>query len=116
MEIYKIVKNIRESKKISQDYIAFELKLNQSQYSRRENGEIPFSAIEIGKIALILGIKVSELYGGETMDNDIEKNSFQENNKFTDRLIEKYEKIIEEKQIIISLLREYIEGLAKHKF
>ncbi|MEG0926690.1 MULTISPECIES: helix-turn-helix domain-containing protein [Chryseobacterium] len=115
MEIYKTVKNIRENRKISQDYIAFELKLNQSQYSRREKGDIPFSAIEIEKIAYILGIKVSELYDGEQLIDNIGKKNIQEQNEVSYKIIEKYEKIIEEKQVIISLLKEFIEELTKHK-
>ncbi|BFO67475.1 helix-turn-helix domain-containing protein [Chryseobacterium sp. KCF3-3] len=115
MEIHKVVKRIRENKKISQEYIAFELKLNQSQYSRREKGDIPFSAIEIEKIACILEVKVSELYDDEQLIGAAGEKNLREQNEFSYRLIEKYEKIIEEKQLIISLLRECIEGFVKHK-
>lgn len=40
MDIATKVKLLREDKKISQEFISQELGLSQSQYSRRENGEV----------------------------------------------------------------------------
>ena len=39
MKLHEKIKSIRENKRFSQDSIAYELGLSQSQYSRRENGE-----------------------------------------------------------------------------
>ena len=47
MKLHEKVKFYRESKRISQESIAHELGLNQSQYSRRENGSIKFNSEEI---------------------------------------------------------------------
>jgi transcriptional regulator with XRE-family HTH domain len=58
MEISHKVKLIREDKKFSQEYVSHKLGLSQSQYSRRENGEVKFIAEEIGKLAKILEIPV----------------------------------------------------------
>ncbi|WP_278354083.1 MULTISPECIES: helix-turn-helix domain-containing protein [Bacteroidota] len=119
MKVYKRVKNLRENKKISQDSVAYELNLNQSQYSRRENGEIPFSAEEIEKLASVMDTKISELYGEETIifNNHNQKGGAfgQIENYVTvpDKLIEQYEKRIEEKETIISLLKEQINTLKK---
>lgn len=42
MKIHETIKEIREDKKISQEVVAHNLRLSQSQYSRRESGEIKF--------------------------------------------------------------------------
>ena len=116
MKVYERVKTVRENKKLSQDSVAYELDLNQSQYSRRENGEIPFSAEEIEKLASVLDTKISELYGEETIifNNHNQKGgAFGQYVTVPDKLIEQYEKRLEEKETIILLLREQIEMLKK---
>jgi transcriptional regulator with XRE-family HTH domain len=112
VEIYKRVKSIRESKKISQDAIAFDLNLNQSQYSRREKGEIPFSAAEIEKIATILGVKIYELYGEDFLQYSLTSiHAFSESPKeISYYLIEQFQKIINEKEAIILALKEMINA------
>lgn len=117
MKVYERIKTTRENKKLSQDSVAFNLNLGQSQYSRRENGEIPFSAEEIEKLSAILDTKISELYGEETIifnSHNQKGGAFgQFENYITvpDKLIDQYEKRLEEKETIISLLKEQINDL-----
>ncbi len=124
MKVYERIKTARENKKLSQDSVAFDLDLGQSQYSRRENGEIPFSAEEIEKLSGILDTKISELYGEETniFNSHNQKggtfgqfeNYFNIPEKLIEQFeknIEQYEKRLEEKETIISLLKEQITDL-----
>lgn len=111
MKIFERVKSLRESKKLSQESIAFELSLNQSQYSRRENGEISFSAEEVERLASVLDTKISELYGEETVifNNHNQKGgTLGQYITVPDKLIEQYEERLKEKETIIQLLREQI--------
>ncbi|PXY41636.1 hypothetical protein DMB65_06710 [Flavobacterium cheongpyeongense] len=62
MKVYQRIKEEREKKKFSQSYLALELKLDQSQYSRRENGAIPLTVNELLKIAEILGVKPEKFF------------------------------------------------------
>lgn len=111
MKINERIRSLREDKKLSQDYVADQLSLSQSQYSRRENGEIPISSMEIEKISSILKIKISEIYGElsttETTNDIIDKNLI------LDKLIIQYEKRIEDKDFTISLLEKQIKLLSK---
>jgi len=61
MLIGQKIRKLRELKNFTQEYMASELGLNQSAYSRIENGttDIPFSKIE--KIASLLEIKPEDL-------------------------------------------------------
>lgn len=63
MRVYQRIKQEREKKKFSQTYLALELKLDQSQYSRRENGAIPFTVDELLKIAEVLRVKPEKFFG-----------------------------------------------------
>lgn len=109
MKIHERVKIIREEKKLSQDFIAHELGLSQSQYSRRENGEIKFDVDEILRLSKALETKVSELYGEET---NVFNNSNQKGGTFgqfvtiPDKLIEQYENRLQDKDEIIALLKQ----------
>lgn len=114
MKIHEQVKVIRENKKLSQDFIAHELGLSQSQYSRRESGEITFNADEILQLSKTLDTKVSELYGEET---NVFNNSNQKGGTFgqfgqfiaiPDKLIEQYEKRLQEKDEVIVFLKEQL--------
>src|SRR5690554_5537091 len=109
MKLHEKVKTIREDKKLSQDFIAHELGLSQSQYSRRENGEIKFDADEILQLSKTLDTKVSELYGEETNvfnNNNQNGGAFGQFVTIPDKLIELYEKRLQEKDEMIELLKK----------
>lgn len=109
MKLHERVKTIREGKKYSQEHMAFELGLSQSQYSRRENGEIKFDTDEIFKISKILDTKISELFGEETNVFSIHTQKggvFGQFVTIPDKLIELYEKRIADKDEMIEILKK----------
>ena len=75
MKLHEKVKFYRELKRFSQENIAFDLGLNQSQYSRRESGAIKFNVEEIDKLSKILDVSANELFGDETIVfNNVDQN------------------------------------------
>lgn len=112
MKLYEKVKQLREEKKFSQDYMAHELGLSQSQYSRRENGQIRFMAEEVSQLAELLETTVSELYGEETIifnNHDQKGGNFGQYLHIPDALIEQYEARLREKDEVIQMLKELLE-------
>jgi transcriptional regulator with XRE-family HTH domain len=109
MKIHEKVKTIREDKKFSQSFIAHELGLDQSQYSRREKGEIQFVPDEIIKLSKLLNTSISNLFEEE---NIVFNNIGQKGGNFgqyisvSEKLIEQYEIRLKEKDEMILLLRE----------
>lgn len=100
MQIHEKIKSIREDKKLSQSFIAFELGLDQSQYSRRENGEIDFTAKELLTLSRKLEIPVSKLYDEETtVFNNIDQKggNFGQYVSISEKLIEQYDLLLAEK-------------------
>lgn len=71
MNIGEKIKKAREAKGFSQKEVAASLKMDQSQYSKVENGKTDpyFSTIE--KIAKALGIKVSDLLSADDVFKDL---------------------------------------------
>ncbi len=111
MKIHEKIKEIREFKKISQEVIAYELGLDQSQYSRREKGEIKFVVDEIELISKILDTKISQLYGEETLifnNHDQKGGNFGQYISVPEKLIEQYEIRLLEKEKLIDFLKEQI--------
>lgn len=82
--------------------------MDQSQYSRRENGEIEFSPTEITKISVILETTIASLFGEETNlfnNNDQRGGNFGQYVYMPEKLIEQYELRIKEKEDIIFQLK-----------
>ena len=59
----------RLAKGMSQQEVADEINLNQSQYHRRENGEIPIKKKQWESIAKALGVKVEDIKDDDTFTN-----------------------------------------------
>jgi transcriptional regulator with XRE-family HTH domain len=116
MEIHERVKFYRESKRMTQDSVAFKLGLDQSQYSRRESGVIKFNSDEITKVCEVLDITPMELFNTESV---IFNNTNQQGGNFgqyialPDDLIKQYELRLKEKDEMIALLKEKITNLDK---
>ena len=55
-----LIKIARKAKGYSQENVAMDLELSQSQYSRRENGSINFSLDEIKKLCEILDLDIHQ--------------------------------------------------------
>ena len=89
--------------------MAHELGLEQSQYSRREKGEIQFIPEEIVKLSKLLETTISNLFNEETIvfnNNDQKGGSFGQYVTMPEILIEQYELRIKEKDAFIKLLQE----------
>lgn len=56
---------IRQEKNYTQEYMADELCISQSQYCKKENGTQKFSFEEIVKISRILNIELKDLFDTE---------------------------------------------------
>ncbi|SHL84836.1 helix-turn-helix domain-containing protein [Flavobacterium chilense] len=110
MKLYQKVKTIRENKKLSQNYIANELGLDQSQYSRREKGEVQFIPEEIVKLAQLLDTSVSTLFCEQEKFQPTEVNTTKNIGLISDKLIEQYEFRLREKDEIIHNLREKLKS------
>lgn len=108
MKINENIKAIRQSKNLSQSYLANELNLDQSQYSRREKGEIQFVPSEIVKLSKLLETSISELFGEEIVPSQRIK-EINENLSVAEKLIEQYEMRIKEKEEMIVVLKKLNE-------
>lgn len=109
MRLNEKVKTLREEKKLSQSYLAHELGLEQSQYSRREKGEIQFVPDEIIKLSKVLETTIANLFDEETIVfNNIDQKggNFGQYITVSYKLIEQYEFRLKEKDDLIELLRQ----------
>ena len=69
MKIFTQVKKYREIKGYSQENMGMDLGLSQSQYSRRENGIIQFTTIELIAIAEILDVDFQTFFDTKIKQN-----------------------------------------------
>ena len=119
MELHEKVKFYRESKKLSQDSVAYNLGLDQSQYSRRENGTIQFKSDEISKLCETLEISPMELFNSESVifnNTNQQGSNFGQYISFPEELQKQYELRLQEKDEMINLLKEEISLYKKiHK-
>jgi transcriptional regulator with XRE-family HTH domain len=114
MNLHDKVKHLRESKRLSQDNVAFELGLNQSQYSRRETGNIHFTADELNKLSKLLEVSMDDLFSDDSVvfnNNNQRGGYFGQNIEIPTQLVEQYELRLKEKDQLISSLKENIELL-----
>ena len=111
MELHEKVKFYREAKKLSQDSVAYNLGLDQSQYSRRENGTIQFKSDEISKLCETLEISPVELFNSESVifnNTNQQGGNFGQYIAFPEELQKQYELRIKEKDEMINVLKEEI--------
>jgi transcriptional regulator with XRE-family HTH domain len=102
----EVIKQLRLNKGYSQENMAMDLGLSQSQYSRRENGTIEFSLNEIRKICKILDLDLHQtivnLMGStQDIENQDEQFKMQTNNLLADM-----EKLISETQVLTLKLKK----------
>lgn len=119
MELHEKVKFYREAKKLSQDSVAYNLGLDQSQYSRRENGSIKFNSDEISQLCQVLEVTPLELFNSESVifnNTNQQGGNFGQYISFPEELQKQYELRIKEKDEMINLLKEEISLYKKiHK-
>ncbi len=114
MKLNEKVKYYREIKRLSQESVAFELGLNQSQYSRRENGSIKFDADEISHLSKILDVSATELFGDEAVifnNTNQSGGNFGQYIQFPEKTIRQYEKRLLEKDDLIQFLKDRVHFL-----
>jgi transcriptional regulator with XRE-family HTH domain len=63
MEIFSRIKNIRESKNLSQEFVGNELGIGQSGYSKIENDKRELTVKELIKLSQIFDIDIMEIVG-----------------------------------------------------
>ncbi|TAH20268.1 MAG: XRE family transcriptional regulator [Cytophagales bacterium] len=115
------IKKMRELKNITQEFMAKQLGITQSAYSKLEAKDTEISAEQIKKIATILQIptqdiaQFADLFDRVIMNefNNSHNNSFSPNSQYTFQTAEKelYEKLLQEKDETISSLKREIETL-----
>lgn len=109
MKLNQKVKIIREGKKLSQSYLAHELGLDQSQYSRREKGEITFTPDEIVKLSHLLETTISNLFNQQENLPSAHaqiKDSFEQYVSTNEKLMAQYEHRLKEKDALIIYLSQ----------
>lgn len=65
IELHNRIKNIRESKNLSQEFVGNELGIGQSGYSKIENDKRELTVKELIKLSQIFQIGISELISPE---------------------------------------------------
>jgi transcriptional regulator with XRE-family HTH domain len=71
MNVGDKIRKVREAKGLSQKEISAMVNMDQSQYSKIENGKTDPTTGTIEKIAKALGIEISELFVNDTIFKDI---------------------------------------------
>lgn len=110
------IKKLREDKNISQEKMAFELDLTQSNYGRLEKDDKRLTVPKLQKISEILKVSVSFLFNEQVSkvihqhDNENPsaynvENLYQNNKETTDKLVEQYELRIIEKDELNAILK-----------
>ncbi len=108
MSIHNNIKNLRELKDVTQEYMAAQLGISQNAYSKIERGEtdVPYSRLE--QIANILDISIADIIGFDKKNLflNISKNKDNSNNGIIlQHTLKEGEKKLYE-QIIIQLKEE----------
>jgi transcriptional regulator with XRE-family HTH domain len=71
MNIGDKIKKVREAKGFTQKQVAIMLEMDQSQYSKIENGKTDPTTSTLEKITKSLGIEVSELFASDDIFKDV---------------------------------------------
>jgi transcriptional regulator with XRE-family HTH domain len=115
------IRKIREDKNISQEKMAYELDLTQSNYGRLEKDDKRLNVPKLMKIAEILEISISYLFNEQASkiinQNNTEnpyayvENLYQENKETQDRLKTQHEERLADKNKEIDYLKQEIAFL-----
>jgi len=110
-KIGTLIRNLREQKGITQDFMAKELMLSQSNYGRLEKDDQRLTAPKLQKIADILCVSVTYLFTGEDLKgvNPSEKENKTEQSQYYSKDI--YEGYINSQKFQIEHLQEEISFL-----
>lgn len=117
------IKKIRELKDLTQEFMASELGLNQSAYSKIESGTSDVAYSKLEKIASVFGMKVEDIVGFNeqmvfnVMNNQNGQNGLVINNNTpaSDSDINLYEKQIDSLKEEINYLKSVLDKLLSVK-
>jgi transcriptional regulator with XRE-family HTH domain len=107
------IKQIRELKNFTQEYIASQLGLTTRAYSKIEAGETQLTINRLNEISSILGVEPMEVLGFD--EKQVFNNCKQEGNiginhiNVPEKLIQQYEKTIEILEDEVSLLKSLLK-------
>jgi transcriptional regulator with XRE-family HTH domain len=107
------LKNLRELKNLTQEYMAQQLGLSTRAYSKIESGETQLTINRLNEISKILGVDPIEALGFD--HQNIFNNCTQEGNiginhiNLPDKLIEQYEKRIQQLESEVIFLRALVK-------
>lgn len=107
------LKQLRELKNFTQEYVAQQLGLSTRAYSKIETGETQLTINRLNEISSILGIDPIEALGFD--HQNVFNNCTQEGNiginhiNIPDKLIEQYEKRIEQLESEVMFLRVLVK-------
>ena len=107
------LKNLRELKNFTQEHIAQQLGLTTRAYSKIESGETQLTINRLNEISAILGVDPIEALGFD--HQNIFNNCTQEGNiginhiNLPDKLIEQYEKRIQQLESEVIFLRALVK-------
>jgi transcriptional regulator with XRE-family HTH domain len=106
------IKKLRELKDLTQEYMAQELGLNQSAYSKIESGASDVSYSKLEKIATVLGLKLEDILSfNEQMVFNVINNQNGQNGLVINNSVSENEKGLYVSQI--SSLKEEVAHLKK---
>ena len=106
------IKQIRELKNFTQEYVATQLDLTTRAYSKIESGETQLTINRLNEISKILGVEPMEVLGFD--DKQVFNNCKQEGNiginhiNVPEKLIQQYEKTIHILEDEVALLKRLI--------
>lgn len=101
----------RKAKGKSQEDMAYEMKISQSQYSRRENGQVAITPEEWDEIAQILNVPKEEIYQKEESMVFICKDNANGNYQGNNHIYSVPEFLLDNQQKYILKLEEEIKTL-----
>jgi transcriptional regulator with XRE-family HTH domain len=107
------IKQIRELKNFTQEYVATQLDLSTRAYSKIESGETQLTINRLNEISSILGVEPIEVLGFD--DKQVFNNCKQEGNiginhiNLPEKLIQQYEKNIQILEDEVMLLKSLLK-------
>ena len=95
------IKKLRELKNLTQEFMATELGLNQSAYSKLESGATEISYSKLEKVATVLGVSTEDIAKfDEQMVFNIMNNKIDHNIVYNNAVTNNIERELYERQII----------------
>lgn len=99
------IKRLREQKGITQETMALQLDVTQSNYGRLEKDDRRLNVVKLLKIARILEVNITYLFNEANLDQEGEADNFSHSNK------EVYDILVESLRSEIQHLKEEINFL-----